>query len=813
MSEIDLRLIFRRLAARPGFTLLIVLPVGLVIGAATAVFSVVDQTVLRTSPFAHADRLVDVLHLVKPSGGGGNNLSMEKIAGWQQQPAMFERFEAYSPLQLDLTDHAEPLRVRGLQVSLGLFDMLDVHPSVGRGFREGDGRPGSDPVAIISETLWRTRFGASPEALGQRLTLNDADYTIVGVMPRRFQLLSDEEAVWLPIDVTANFGDSTLRGFYGVGRLAPGVRMPAAQPTADQIAERLQRDAPLPRGWYLGLQQKSIARVSAATRTTLLVLLGSVGFVLLITCANVANLFLAQVPVRQREMAIRTALGAGRARLVASVLLESTLLAVVGGAIGVLLARWGVDAVLAAAPERLAFMTTTTIEVDTRVIVTAAIATLVTGILFGLLPALRGSRPALEATLRGGSAAAGRGSFGRIPAALVVVEVAFSLILLIGAALMMRTLARLESIDPGFDPDGLVAMHIDLPSNRYPTTAARIAFFETLISRLTAMPGISAATVAEGVPPVQAGFTAGIAETESGVVPSAGEIIVPFNTVTPSYFATLRIPLIAGRNFTVDSAPDDVIISRGLAERFWPTGNSVGGRFKFSGDRWLSVVGVAENVETRAAREDRTTMHFYYPWLPSRTPPVLAPVERSTPRRTFDYRLLVVRAQDPMAAVEEVRRQVAAIDRDQPIERIALVADLYAESFGRQRFMLMLMAAFSLVALMVTAAGIFSVLSHAVAQRTREIGIRMSVCAKPAAVLKMILARGVLLTVIGLVGGTAGAAALSKVLQSLLFEVSGTDPVSYGSVALLILLVAVAACWVPARAAMRVEPAVALRME
>ena len=422
----------RRLLARPGHTALLVAIVGAGIGAATTVFSVVDQLLLRPAPFAYADRLVDVLDTSRASRGGGNSLSMEKIAGWQAQPSVFERFEAYAPVQVDVTGDSGPERIRGLNVSLGLFSMIGVSPRLGRGFMPGDGRPGSERIAIVSEALWRRRFGAQPDALGRRLTLNDQDYTIVGVMPRRFRMLSDEEAVWLPVDVGASIGDKTLAGFYGLGRLAPGVRMPGAQRMADDIATRLQVATPLPRTWDLALEQKQIARVDPTTRTALLVLLGAVSFVLFITCANVANLFIAQAPLRLREMAIRAALGSGRARLVRSVLVESLLISASGGALGIVLARWGVDALLAAAPGRLAFMTTSTIELDARVIAVAIVLTLLTGLLTGLLPAIRGSKPDIESTLRG-TAPAGRASYGRGPALLVLLEVAFSVLLLLGA--------------------------------------------------------------------------------------------------------------------------------------------------------------------------------------------------------------------------------------------------------------------------------------------------------------------------------------------------------------------------------------------
>jgi putative ABC transport system permease protein len=802
----------RRVVSRPGFTLLVVLPLALAIGAATAVFSVVDQTVLRAAPFAYADRLVDVLHRTGPSGGGGNSLTMDKIAGWQAQPALFERFEAYAPAQFVLSGDAEPVRVRGVRVSLGLFPMLGVGPRIGRSFEVGDGRPGSEPVVIISEMLWHMRFNGSPDALGRRITLNDEDYTIIGVMPRRFRLLSNEETLWLPVDIAANIGQPALGGFYGLGRLARGVQVAAAQSLANEMAERLQRETPLARTWHVRLDEKRVADVDMPTRRTLFVLLGAVAFVLLITCANVANLFLSQAPLRQREMAIRSAFGAGRRRLVMGVLLESTSLAVAGGLLGVLLARWGVDAVVAAAPDRLAFMPTTTIEVDARVIVVAAVATLVTGLLFGLLPALRGSRPALESSLRGGSLATRSGGFGRIPGLLIVAEVAFSLMLLVGAALMMRTLARLESIEPGFNPEGLVAMHVDLPSDRYPTAAARIAFFETLVSRLTATPGISGAAVSQGVPPRQGGITFDKAETDTGGV-DGEQLFVPFNTVTPDYFPTLGIRFVAGANFTAASEPDEVIVSRGLADRLWRDGRAVGHRFRLD-ERWLMVVGVVDNVETRAVRDDRTTFQLYYPWVPSRSASAPTPVTPPSPRRrTFDYRLLIVRAQDPLQVVPEVRRQVWAIDRDQPVESISLVTDTYGEAFALQRFVLTLMGAFSLVAVSLTAAGIFSVLSHAIAERTREIGIRIAIGARPTAVMNMIVSRGMILTVLGTVIGISGAAGLSRVLESLLFEVSATDPISFTAVGVVILAIALVACWLPARKAMRVEPAVALRVE
>ena len=810
MISLDVRLATRRLLSRPGYTALLVVIVGVGVGAATTVFSVVDQMLLRPAPFAYADRLVDVLDTNRADRGGGNSLSPAKIAGWQTQPSLFERFEAYAPLQLDITGDAEPERVSGLNISLGLFSMLGVGPRLGRAFIAGDGRSGAERVVIISDDLWRRRFAAQADALGRRLRLNDEDYTIVGVMPRRFRMLSDKESVWLPIDVAPNVADAGTRwNFYGLGRLARGVQFSDAQALANTIADRLQAATPIARSWDLTLQKKRIARVDATTTTALLVLLGAVSFVLFITCANVASLFLSNAPLRLREMAIRSALGASRARLIRSVLAESLLLASAGGALGVVLARWGLDVLLAGAPANLAFMTTSTVEIDMRVVAVAVTLTLVTGVVIGLLPALRGSQPNVEATLRGSAPAAG-GAFGRAPGGLVMLEMAFSVMLLIGAALMARTMARLAAIEPGFEPDGLIALHVDLPSDRYPGSQARVAFFETLFEWVKGVPGISEATAASGMPPAQGGFSFGPLEGEGSAVAPASAI-VPINTITPGYFRTLRIPLLAGRTFGPGDTEDTVIVSKGLADHLWPEGAAVGRRFRIGDQPWRTIVGIAGNVETRAAGDTRSVFQIYYPWVPR--PPAAASTANTARRRTYAWTLLIVRAQDPAAALPEIKRRIWAMDPNQPVERVAMATDVYAEAFGRQRFVLMLMSTFSAIALALTAAGIFGMVSQTVMRRTREIGIRMALGARPIDVLRDVIARALVLTIAGVALGIGGAFLLTGVLRTLLFEVSPTDPMSFVAVGLFLLAVALLACWVPARAATRVQPSVALRVE
>ena len=806
----DLQLAIRRFRFTPAHTALLIVILGVGIGAATAVFSVVDQTILRPPPFAHPDRLVEVLDLYRSAGARSTSLTPQKIAGWQAQPSLFEGLEAYASREFDLTgEELEPERVRGLIVSNGLLGMLGVQPSFGRAFAADDGRAGGERVALISEGLWRRRFGGRPDILGTRIALSDQQHTIIGVMPRRFRLTGEGEDLWLPIDVTSGGGIAAPPRFVGLGRVAPGVDPKSQQQIADTLAARMQGQTPLPTEpfWDIHLSRKKVASVADTTEIALFVLLAAVGFVLLITCANTANLFLSQIGVRQHEMAVRAAIGASRPRLFREVLTESVVLAVCGGALGLLVATWGVDAIVAAAPANLTFNSTSPIELDTRILGVAAAMTLATGALFGLVPAFQASRPNVEWILKSARGFGAR-PFSRFSSALVVAEVAFSLILLVGAALMMRTFANLKAIDPGFEPDGLIAMELSLPTDRYVGEGSRSAFFEAVRQRVAGVPGVSDVAVAAGVfggggvhfarPEVQGGLPLTSRET----------VEVPSNRVTAEYFRAMRIPLVAGRTFTADDGRDAIVISRALANRYWPNGDAVGQAMKlFANGEWETVVGVVGDVEGRAGGI-ASPLYIY-----RRLAPPSGNAGNVPRTRGYATRVMVVRATDGAAAVPAMRAAVWAVDKSQPIGRVTQVEDLYARAFAVERFVLQLMSTFGIVAVVLTAAGIFGVLSQLVTRKTREIGVRMALGARSADILRLVLSRSVVLLVVGTAIGLSGAALLTRFLKALLFGVRPLDPASFTAVTCLLLAIAFLACWLPMRRAMGVDPAVALRVE
>jgi len=767
----DVKYACRVLWRNPGFAAGTILTIALGIGATTAVFTVVDETLFRSVPYPHPDRLVSVIGVVRPGGGGGPDLTPLAIANWRAQK-LFDRLEAYGCQPFDLSDENDSERVTACTVSTGLFPMLGVAPDRGRAFLDEDGRPGADRVAIIGADLSRRRFGSAQEAIGKRIVLNDAPYQVVAVMPRRFQLRN--ESVWLPLDVGA--ASAATNNLEGIAWLPPGVDRAAVEQRANAFAPAVQKASGVSASFpYVRLLSMVVAYVSESVRRAMFVLLGAVAFVLLIASANIANLLLARATSRQREVAVRSALGASRSRLVRQALTESLVISLAGGLVGVALAAWAVDLVVAILPASTLSFVAGTIEVDGRIVMFASAITMGSGILFGLVPAIRGSRPNLELPLRGGASSVAR-TFGRVPGLLVVVEVALALMLLAGAALMTRTFAKLHSIDPGFDPHDVVALDVSAPLASYPTPAARASFAGDIVRSVSQVPRVRAVSLASGLPG-DSGFSEGTPEAE-GSAASSSHMYIGRTLVDRVYFQALRIPILMGRTFDDTDPADAIVVNKSLADMFWPDGSAVGRRFRpYGTDRWYTIVGVAGDVEGRPIDDDFPVRMQMYDRVGFQLPAIAQasrPIEPGAPRRYYT-RPLVLRADNAAAIVPDVKARIHTVDRSAVVDRVRLADDVYADFFAPQRFALVLMTVFSGIALVLAAAGIFAVLAQAVAQRTREIGIRVALGAEPSDVFRLVMSKGLVLTAIGVVAGGGGALAVSRVLRSLLYEVSPYD--------------------------------------
>jgi putative ABC transport system permease protein len=799
----DLRQVVRSISRQPAFASVVIVVLALGVGATTTIFSVVDQTILRPPPFLFGERLVDVLDIRRGGGGGGSSHPPEKIVGWQQQPTVFERLEAYAPQTMDLTDVAEPERILALTVSVGLFDMLGVQPVIGRGFFVEDGSVGADRVVILSQRLAERRWSNSAEAVGTIVRLSGVPYTVIGVMPADFRLLRAEQA-WLPIDLNSGIRDSTPSGFFALGRLPLGYSVTAAQKRADEVADYLQKVSPLRRSWDIRIDEKRIASVSAATRTGLFALLGAVAFLLLLTIFNVAQLLLTRADEQRIEVSIRAALGATRARIVRLLVFECLVFASAGAIVGTILTWWGLRGIVALAPADLVTRATAPIVLDGRIVLTAFGLSLLAALFFGFVPTIQIVRQKLGDLGKGPGPIRSAVSFESLSLILVAVELSFSLMLVVGATLMLRTVANLDAISPGFDPNGVVAMNVDLPSQRYPTDQTRQGFFETLRERLRGIQGVEGIAVAYGL--TFGGFGNGVLASADGLM-SDEPVLIATNMVSSQYFDTLRIPMIAGRTFDSSDDPQtSVIVNQSLATRLWPSGQALGRRFRLDRDDagpWKVVVGVVGDLDVRLSSEQRLDLQVYEPW------PIAG---KALPTRSaYAQRLLIVRAQDPVGAIPQIRGAVWSLDRNLPIERIELAIDSIRDVFSRQRFVRELMTIFAFLGLLLTGAGVFSVLWHSVVRRSREIGIRMAVGASSADVTKLILYRVGTLLLVGVSIGALGASLLARSMEALLYGVPILDGPSFGTAVATIVVTALSASWIPARRAARTDPAATIR--
>jgi putative ABC transport system permease protein len=783
----------------------VILTLALGIGANAAIFTVVNAVLLQPLPYPDPQQLVMVWTYNPLQGFDKDVGTYPNFEDWRRASRSFDRMSAYSGASVTLTGRGDPAQIRGARVTHEFFDTMGVAPVRGRGFIPANGLAGGERVVVLAHGLWTRRFGADPSIVGQRILLSGISHEVIGVMPASFAQPADAE-LWIPLaPVGALESLFTARGSYWltiVGRLKPGISVAAAQAEMDTIASRLEAQYPSNAGIGIRLVPMHEELVGDVRRP-LVILLGAVCFVLLIACANVANLLLTRAASRQRELAIRTALGAGRRRLLRQLLTESLVLGALGGIAGLVVAAWATGLLQSLAPPELPRLSNVTI--DARVLAYAAGASLFTGLLFGIVPALHASRGESAGYLKEGGRTGGDSARGgRLRTGLAISEVAIAVVLLVGSGLLIRSFIALNSEDPGFATRGVLTMRLQLPAAKYAEPARVAAFYEQLIERLGALPGVESAAAGSSLLLSRLPGSASInIEGRPPLPADAQNIPVPYDSVTPEYFSTLQIPLRRGRMFSRADAPQSqevVIVNESFVRRFFPGEDPLGRRVTFGSPsaadtRWQSIVGVV--ADTKRAGFERE------PWAE-----VYFPMKQAPDPRGF---VLLRTGGDPSALIAAAQAAVWSIDRDQAIASTRTMPELLAEREANRRFTTLLLGVFAGVALALAIIGIYGVIAYSTAQRTQEIGIRMALGADRRTVLRMVLGSGLRIAAAGLGLGVAGALALTQVLSGLLFGVGAHDPVTFGVVAGGLLLVALAACSIPARRAMRIQPVIAMR--
>ncbi|MGB7921784.1 MAG: ABC transporter permease [Pyrinomonadaceae bacterium] len=804
----DIRYGFRMMLKSPVFTVVTVLALALGIGANTAIFSVINAVLLRPLPYSNPDQLV-LMWEKNPRMVDLDRMwvAYPNFADWKNQNQVFEQMAVYRTGGGNLTGEAEPEQIQVAQVSSDFFPLLGVQPVMGRSFLPEEDRPGAQQSIIVSHGLWQRRFGGDPALVGKQLMLDGESFTVVGIMPPSFSFPerpSNPIEAWAPVGLDANQtgmkGRGNHPGLTAIARLKPGVTFAEARANMESVARSLAQQYPDSNAENTVTMTTLNEELTGDVRPALLVLLAGVAFVLLIACANVANLLLARATTRHREIAIRTALGASRWRVVRQLLTESILLALMGGVLGIVLALWGVDLLLAVSPEDIPRLAEA--GIDSHVLLFSLAISLLTGVVFGLAPALQASKLELtEALKEGGRGLAGSILRNRLRSLLVVSELALALVLLVGAGLMMKSFLRLQRVDPGFNSENVLLARIPLPPVKYSEPQQQAAFFQQVVERVKSLPGVQAAAVGSS-PPLGGGSWQSGAGIEGRAIK---DFLVDINVISPDYTSALGIKLKTGRLFTEqdkkESAPV-VLIDETLAERYWPNEDPVGQRMGFNRDDkgqpiWREVVGVVGHVK-HYGLDAESRVQIYLPYLQ---------VSRSSMS-------LVVRTDgDPASLAPALRREILALDKDQPVASLRTMEDVVSESVAQPRFSTLLLGVFAGVALILAAVGIYGVIAYSVMQRTHEIGIRMALGAGRGDILKLVLGQGMALALTGIAIGLVAAFIVTRVMTSLLFNVSATDPTTFAAVALLLALVALVAIYIPARRAMKVDPMIALRYE
>jgi putative ABC transport system permease protein len=794
----DMRYGLRQLTKTPGFTIVAVLTLAVGIGATTAIFSVINGVVLRPLPFAQPERLVRVLELVPQYGRFA--VAPANFLDWRERNRVFERIAAYNGGTETYVGSDGPERIPMAFVSWDTFELLGVRPALGRGFDKREDAPKQNTVAVLSHGMWQRRFGGDPGAVGRTITLSGTPVTIAGVMPAGFYFPTRNVEYWRPIALNPANAPRGAHYIAVIARLKPDVSVVQSGADMRTIAQQLAAQYPDASGGESAEVVEMQELIVGPVRPMLMTLLAAVALVILIACANVANLLLVRASVREKELAIRAALGAGRRRLVVQMICESIVLALAGGACGVVLAYLAIAPIQtlgAGSVPRVAEIT-----IDRAVIAFALAATIATGLLFGLAPAWQAARGNVGAALKDTGRSTVSARSHRLRAALLVGEVALSLVLLVGAALLLRSFSRLTNVDPGFEADRVLSFAVALPATTYPRAQHVTAFFDRLLERLRTLPGVEAAGMVQQIP-IRGDYVLSVMIDRRPPVRPSEAPSANYRVVSPGYFKALGIPVRRGRDFTARddtaTAPKVALVDEAFVQRHFPGEEPLGRGLDMGNgtDGYYEIVGVVGNVRHEGlGAAPHPTMYVPYTQDP------------------FSMMTVMVRTSgNPEAFAASARQAVREIDGNLPAFAIAPLTSVITESVAQRRFTMLLIALFALVALFLAAVGLYGVVAYAVSQRTQELGLRMAIGAQRGDVLRMVLGNGMKLALIGVVIGLGGALALAKYTSSMLFEVTPFDPWSYAATAALLLAVAALACYMPARRATTVDPVVALRAE
>jgi putative ABC transport system permease protein len=800
----DVRYGFRSLLKRPAFTIIAVITLALGIGANTAIFSTINALLLKPLPFPDPDRIVALWDRVPSRGVERNEVAVANYLDWRAQSKSFEHLGIYRWWSTNLTGGESPERVQGFQVTPNFLDIVGVKPILGRGFSAEENEPGKDTVALLAYNLWQRRFGGDPNIVNKIIATNGVQRIVIGVLPPGFNYPKGGE-IYAPLPFTPELSRS--RGdhsYLGIARLKAGTTIQSAQAEMDIIAGQLEKQYPetnTGRGVVIYPILQDTVRMYA---TALWVMMAAVGFVLLIGCANVANLMLARAAGRQREIALRAALGASRLRIIRQLLTESVMLGIAGGTLGILVAYWSIDLIRTANPGEAARFAAgwSQLGINFPVLGFALLLSILSGVLFGLAPAWQLSKPDLNNALKEGSQQATSSSH-RLRGLLVVGEVALSLMLLVSAGLLIRSFLQLVKADPGFNSENLMTMNLVLPRAKYKEEPQRVAFYVDLVRRVGQLPGVTSAAVVNHLP--LGGSNSSNSFLVEGIPepPPGQEFDGRYRVCSPDYFQTMGIALLQGRFFTEQDRAGStpvIIVNRTLARKYWPNTDPIGKRMRYTGsleeNPWMQVVGVVQDVKHEMNLP--VTPDYYVPHA----------------QDVWSSMVLVAKTKvDPASMAAPIREQVWAIDKDQPVFDVHTMEEVRAISLALHSFSSVMLSVFAGVALLLAAIGIYGVMAFTVTQRTHEIGIRMALGARAGDVLKLMLRNGMSQALLGVLVGLAGAYGLTRVLASLLFGVKPTDFVTFSIVTLGLLAVAFLACYIPARRATRVDPLVALRYE